>query len=68
MRIYKNHGYVLFLRFLQYVPSANPSKMAKRLLYDCIEGLTKVWRDLRKLKKVHFTHFHEKIKDCHENL
>ena len=60
MRIYKNHGYVLF--------SLNPSKMAKRLLYDCIEGLTKVWRDLRKLKKVHFTHFHEKIKDCHENL
>jgi len=38
----------------------------------CYKGLTKVWRDLRKsylrkLKKVHFTHFHEKIKDCHEN-
>ena len=52
--------------------SLNPSEMMKRLLYDCIEGLTKVWRDLRKsylrkLKKVHFTHFYKKIKDCHEN-
>jgi hypothetical protein len=59
MKIIKNHGYVLF--------SLNPSEMAKRLLYNCYQGLIKVWRDLRKLKKVHFTHFHKKIKNCHEN-
>ena len=59
MKIIKNHGYVLF--------SLSPSEIAKRLLYNCNEGFTKVLRDLRKLKKVHFTHFYEKIKDCHEN-
>jgi len=31
MRIYKNYGYVLF--------SLNPSEMAKRLLYNCYQGL-----------------------------
>jgi hypothetical protein len=56
MKIIKNHGYVLF--------SLNPSEMTKRLLYDCIKCLTKVWWDLRNFKKVHFTYFHEKIKDC----
>jgi hypothetical protein len=45
MKIIKNHGYVLFLKFLQNVPSANPSEMAKRLFAFVI----KVWRDLRKI-------------------
>jgi len=59
MRIIKNNGYVLF--------SLSPSEIAKRLLYNCYQGLIKVRRDLRKLKKVHITHFYKKIKDCHEN-
>jgi len=42
MRIIKNHGYVLFLS------SLNPSDMALRLLYNCYQGRTKVWRDLPK--------------------
>ena len=44
----------------------------EKTVYNCYQGLSKVWRDLRKLylrnlKKVHVTHFHKKIKDCHEN-
>ena len=38
-----------------YFFSLSPSKIAKRLLYNCNEGFIKVWRDLRKsyLLKAH---------------
>jgi hypothetical protein len=33
-----------------------------------VKVFIKVWRDLRKLKKVHFSDFYKKNKSCHEIL
>ena len=44
----------------------------EKIVCICYQGLSKVWRDLRKsylrkLKKVHVAHFYKKIKSCNEN-
>jgi hypothetical protein len=38
-----------------FLSSLNPSEMAKRL-FAFVEGLTKVWRDLRNQKKKYISH------------